>query len=709
MISVSIIPALVALLMKNLQKSKRVLLVFITAATLVATLFSHLYFDLYFDAPKRFEDRCEIEGKVESIDFDEPTKSLLLDAKSINDRAFSAYKLKVYLTDEQITNVTVGTKIRFSAELNEFDSYNSEIYYKSNAIAASVDEVEDIVIISQDSPGLSHKISNYRKSLSRKLVMYSGRSAGGLLSTLLFGERDYLNGQIDLDFERVGLSHVLAISGMHLVILTQGFSSLLALFGINKRYRKILEIIFTLGYMALVGFPITVVRAGIMLIISSLLFLLKSTRDSVTNLFLSVTFILIIQPYSVFDLSLWLSCFATLGIIICAELFSKVYIEKKNYRKKLIFSIITGVISCVFANLSILVLQALSFKSISLFALVTTPAFSPLILVFMYVGIFLMLTGAFLPIGKLVGFLSNVITLPIGAISSIEFASLSTDFFVVKLLICAATIFFFMFLILDVRNKKIAIATLSSMLVGILICSLAFTLKSNNKFHFTYNENAGSEQIFINENGHSTLIDISLGKEHTAYATLEHLKENKILHLDNLIIPSYSPYLCEGLEKVLSSVSTERVYMLPPHGQDQGYIIDDVSALLESYRTELIIYPIEKRMNFGSFSYYHTYSDTSEKCAFTVLYKDEFYSYVSSDMLDGASQSHAFSIMVDAKLVIIGAKGASGANEEFIYKLDGDTVIYYNNNKKDLPSETLEYYQERLTVDPNGSIDLYVE
>ena len=105
--------------------------------------------------------------------------------------------------------------------------------------------------------------------------MNSDAETGGLLGAILLGDRTYLSGQTSLDFSRIGISHVLALSGMHLAILILGIEKLLSLIGISKKARYIITIILTLAYVALTGFSVSVVRAGIMLIIRSLLHLIS--------------------------------------------------------------------------------------------------------------------------------------------------------------------------------------------------------------------------------------------------------------------------------------------------------------------------------------------------------------------------------------------------------------------------------------------------
>ena len=141
------------------------------------------------------------------------------------------------LENNDTTNITIGTKIGFTANLDSFEStadFDSAAYYYSRGFSASASNIENLTVIEQSSESFFYKIAQYRKSLSRKLVLHSNSESGGLLSALLLGEREFLSGQIRLDFSRIGISHILALSGMHLAILCYGFSHLLSMMRVSK-------------------------------------------------------------------------------------------------------------------------------------------------------------------------------------------------------------------------------------------------------------------------------------------------------------------------------------------------------------------------------------------------------------------------------------------------------------------------------------------
>jgi competence protein ComEC len=131
-----------------------------------------------------------------------------------------------------------------------------------------------------------------------------------------------------------------------------------------------------------------------MLIITSLLFLLSHRADSITTLFVAVTAILIIEPYAVFDVGLWLSAFATLGILLFLEFYEGVKSKgKPTVKARLFNALVIPVVISLFAFGATFLLSAATFDRFSLLAPITTPIYSIPIEIYMYLGILFLICG----------------------------------------------------------------------------------------------------------------------------------------------------------------------------------------------------------------------------------------------------------------------------------------------------------------------------
>lgn len=711
LLSIAILLILISIFVKNLLKSQRFTLIIASLLIIFSSVASYVYFDSWYYADKRFSESVTVEGVVENVNFDEKPMTMVVSANSVNDQRLSGYKILVKIGNNDMTNITPGVKVKFNADLNGFetsDGFDSASYYYSQGFSAKADNVENIEVLSQGQLSPFYRITKYRESLARRLVMYSDKTSGGLLAALLIGERSFLDGEIKLNFSRIGITHILALSGLHVAILCYGFSRLLSLLRVNKKIRKVAEILFTTGYMVLTGLPISVVRAGLMLIISSLLFLLSSSKDAITNLFISVTLIILFAPYSVFDLSLWLSAFATLGIIAFSEITEKLKKNDTGTLKRFLISVGTPFLSSFFAITATLLISYISFESLSLLSIISTAIFSPVFLVLIYVGVFFLLTAPLIPLGNLVSLFCGFITNLAATFSSFKYALLSTDFFVTEFLIVISSLFFLLFLLLKVKRRGIAVLLSVCLFASTFISAWAFTSFSFNDFAFEYNETEERERILIKNNAEVTLIEVSNLNDNVVYETLDYLKKENVLYLDNYLITDYSENSNIALDALLSRIKINSIYVPTPKSESMTASYERVLTVLSGYSVKTVTYQEEDSLSFSDFTFFPICYTEKGKCAFTILYRDDFYIYISSDMLSGSTKSHALKVMNGAKTVIVGSKNATNSRLEFIYKLEKETSLIYNK-KSGLPDEILAYYENRITVDPNGSIGLYVE
>lgn len=262
----------------------------------------------------------------------------------------------------------------------------------------------------------------------------------GLLKSICFGDKSELDSEIYISLKRVGLSHVMAVSGLHLSFTLFLVYFFLILFRVNYRIRYLIGIPISIAFTALVGFPLSCVRACIMLVLFSLAMALDLFPDSLTALAVSAFIILVFNPFSVRDIGFLLSVAATAGIIILNPYVENFLFPKKigkNHRIISAYRKITGAVSCsVSASIFTAPITILAFESFSLIA-----PFANLILIFpiqlMFIlGIIMILLGWIPFVGPLLGWLCDLLNaivcffaqlmgkFPFSSVSSFNYAGL---------------------------------------------------------------------------------------------------------------------------------------------------------------------------------------------------------------------------------------------------------------------------------------------
>jgi competence protein ComEC len=161
-------------------------------------------------------------------------------------------------------------------------------------------------------------LERFRTGLRRNLVARFSRednaSWGSLSLALLLGVRDNLDSTLARSYRDAGISHVLALSGMHLAV----FSALIALIFkplLGRRGAAVLGALFILAYVFLVGSLPSLDRAAIMYLLGALAILgsLRGNPASILNLAFLIQ--ILIRPESGMAISFILSYLALWGIL----------------------------------------------------------------------------------------------------------------------------------------------------------------------------------------------------------------------------------------------------------------------------------------------------------------------------------------------------------------------------------------------------------
>ena len=710
LILAAILPLIISQFIKSDNK-KQLLCQSASAVLLASFLLSYLYFDKWFKAYDLYEDEVNVEGTVESYAMSNSyTKRLLVKVDKINGQRRIGYKFYAYVPSKDAKDIIYGTKINFDARLTGF-SDESKSYNFSKGINAYASDVENIKIISYSSGGISETFSYYREILTRYTIMISDSQTGALLSALLLGERDYLPDQLRLDFKRIGISHILALSGMHLAILSLGIGKLLSAFGIRKKSRLAIISVFVLIYMALTGFSVSVVRAGIMLIISSCLFILGKTKDSLTSLTVAVFIICLINPNAVFDISLQLSAFATFGIIAFSE-----YSNQANLMKNqgsFVKYVVTSIVASVFAISATLLISTASFGGFSVISPIATLLFSFIVEIAMYLGCVMLLIGAFIPIGRLLSPICSLITSLAGFLSSNELVYASTDFQISEIAILIYTVLFALFMVLKIKKIQKAFVILMVSFAAVLIIPTVSTAIYDTVDTVSYHSEPKSDEILIRSDGEVCLINSAQYSKSLAYSSIEFLEEYKVTYLDKYYITHYSWSLDDDFDVLLSNFLVEAIYLPAPCNEDEETILKLVYKATEDYRTEVYTVNSNEVVTVGEYKikllYSAPYGETSVN-AFSVSNESYTYTYLSSGMLLLENGFNFNNVLSNSDCIIFGMHGKKYKEkivlEEYFNKADRIVINSDNLTISDYYTDMFINNGCDIIISPDNSISI---
>ncbi len=701
----------------SFRKQRRLFLISIIALT-ISLILSHTYFDRYYKAYERFDDEVKVQGTVTEIQKSQYYSNITLRTTDVGGKYFSKYKILIILENDTAEEIEENTVISFSAKLCSFDSensdFNSRSYYFARGYSAKVTEIKNYEFIKETNPTIESKIYNLRHKTSEFIVSVGGKDAGGLLAALLLGEHKYLDGQMSLDFKRIGITHMLALSGLNLMILVFGLNKLLSLFGFGKKSKYFLDIFISFAYIVFTGLSLSVVRAGFMLIITYSLFLFAKAKDSMTSLFLSVFLICLINPFSVFDIGLWLSAFATLGILTLSEIPKLPLKANKKFAVKLLSGIKSSLLISVFALSATFAISLFTFSEISVFSPISTLIFSIIMEIFMYVGTIAIFFHRLTFISQILTFIARIIKELAAAISTFEFVCVSSDFIILKILTTIFTVMFFSFLVLNIKRKSVAIYSITGFMCLILMCAALLGVNAKNNEHFYYALKENKENILINENSETTLISQSLPTPDSAVCDINIIYSEKITHIENYVLTNYSKMLPRAIEELLSSISVERIYLPEALDETERAVLKEVKSLLKNYRAKLIIYKFDEDVKIGSICFNSIYREGFEKSRlnmFSIDFKRKTYTYLSSGMLNTKTKNIAIENSVKSDALIFGRLGERYYNYQFSYEYTKAELIVFSSKNFHIPQSLLKFYEDKGAVVYTAPmrIDLYIK
>ena len=156
----------------------------------------------------------------------------------------------------------------------------------------------------------------WSQALKESISQAFPNDVSGLVQALVTGNRDNLSDPFTTSLQRAGLSHTVAVSGMHLAFLA-GLLSML--FGGWRRLASLVTIPVTILFTLTAGCTPSVVRAAVMILLLHIGPLFYRERDEFTSLGGALLLLLLYNPFSAAHIGLQLSFAAVAGIFLCAQ------------------------------------------------------------------------------------------------------------------------------------------------------------------------------------------------------------------------------------------------------------------------------------------------------------------------------------------------------------------------------------------------------
>lgn len=436
-------------------------------------------------------------------------------------------------------------------------------------------DVNSLKVLKEDSCFVTNMwINKLRNALKNNLRTLLPSDTASIAIALFLGDSSLIEDTQKQTFSNASLSHVLAISGMHVTYVIVGCSWILNRF--DKRKSKYVFIVFLIFFAQLVGGSPSVIRAVIMssIMIVSKIFYRKS--DVINNISISCFIILIINPYNILNLGFQLSFLGTLGIVLFNKKieeylddlhFDKYKLSNKNKKhnksetinknkstnlKKLKSLIITS----ISANILILPILIYNFNIFSVTFLFSNILISPILGIIFLIGYITVIISVAsikiaIPFAKFLNILIKIFNYIAIFSSNIEITRVlvTTPNIITVVLYYIAIIYFFYYRSKVINNINYKMCKRIIVIFSIVVILAKFIPIYNNNFKiFFIDVGQGDSTLIITKANKTILIDGG-GSEIGDYNVGEkvlvpYLLNRKIKNIDYMIFSHFDSDHC---------------------------------------------------------------------------------------------------------------------------------------------------------------------
>lgn len=235
---------------------------------------------------------------------------------------------QIMIQDTSYYLCDIGDKLTVQGEITEFDEatnpgqYDSKAYYEAKGVRYKVWEGK----ITERIPGkipLYRFLRRLKERISRTYHTVLTKEDSEILHAMVLGDKSELSTELKTLYQKAGISHILAISGLHISMIGLLLFRLLKKAGLHHNLASVICMILVYLYGIMTGFSVSTNRAVLMMCLSLSACLVSRTYDSQSAIAVSGFFVLFKQPYQLFQCGFQLSFLAVVGVVwfcpLCKE------------------------------------------------------------------------------------------------------------------------------------------------------------------------------------------------------------------------------------------------------------------------------------------------------------------------------------------------------------------------------------------------------
>ncbi|RRF97035.1 MAG: DNA internalization-related competence protein ComEC/Rec2 [Lachnospiraceae bacterium] len=372
----------------------------------------------------------------------------------------------------QDTSLPLGTKVRVTGTPESFSPvrnpgcFDQASYYKGLSVACQIRDADITPSGGTNFPIVQLYFMIMEALWQLKYMIYSVFTAalpneeGPLLASLTIGTKSLLDSYVKEMFQSAGLSHILAISGLHISITGSLIFKLLKRLGIRTKISAIISSVFVFFFAASISGSVSCRRALVMYLLMMLSKVIGDKIDIVNSLAAVSILICLTDPLAVTQTAFSLS-FAAVFLLaqtsipaadcyraFCILRWENTHKEIKGnrYKPTALDGLTSSLIFSFFIQLSMAAVNAKFFYSFPLLSFILNIVILPLLPCVLVLGLLGGVLGLFsLPLAKILLFPCHLIMywyeMASDLFNKLPFTNIVTgDISVLKTVICLAVV-----------------------------------------------------------------------------------------------------------------------------------------------------------------------------------------------------------------------------------------------------------------------------
>ena len=468
---------------------------------------------------------------------------------------------------------------------------DSAAYYQSKGIRLTgfLYEYEPFSIQSPDHYPPYYYALKAREEILHRIRLLFPSEQSGMAAGVLLGAKEQMAQETQEDFRRIGVSHLLAVSGLHTAVITQCLLHLFLFLRLRRRMAAGLSIVGVIAFMAVTGFSPSVMRAGLMSILMLLGMMIYREPDSLNSLGAAVGILTVANPFAAGDVGLLLSFACTLGILLVSgkllnkwnqKLLSRISHGKRIW--KWIGDSTAVTVSATLFTIPVILLTFQEFSLVSILANLLLAGPAMLMMIGTMAAVLLSFTGVFSFLAMPFLFLSSLLIQYLQACAScladIPFASLSVgeDFLLLWLmgtLVLLAVVWWSP----TRSNRRIAAWFSCLLLIFGGVCQWVF---HRNSVEVAILDVGDGCAVTLSYQGHGAVISCGGGR-YAPKAVQRYFREQNVRSLDYMVLPSVEQEGEQGAYQVILSYPP-RLLELPEEAREEERLWNSMHVAQEA-------------------------------------------------------------------------------------------------------------------------------